>query len=245
MPTSLVPATALRQTTASASTSRWEAEYASFTVPSHLPRTLAPRAPPRTPALRRRPRCSRRSGTGRAARPTRGSFAGLGTWIDIYDAPAYRSPGPTAAKIAARGVQDRLRRDRERPQHHRRRQPEGARALRRRAKARGIRVVAWYLPGSSSRRSTCAAHARCCPSGRRAGARSTASRSTSRRCASRAPASARARLLALSRILRSGGGRHPDRGDHLSVTRLRAPSDLVAGLPLAAGDARSSTPGSR
>jgi len=31
-------------------------------------------------------------------------FAGLGTWIDIYDAPAYRSPGPTAAKIAARGV---------------------------------------------------------------------------------------------------------------------------------------------
>ena len=74
-------------------------------------------------------------------------FAGLGTWVDIYDAPAYRAPTATAAKIAARGVRtvyvetanDRSTTDVVNPQ---------ALGLFVDAlKARGIRVVAWYLPG--------------------------------------------------------------------------------------------------
>jgi len=74
-------------------------------------------------------------------------FAGLGTWVDIYDAPAYRSPGPTAAKIAARGVRtvyvetanDRSTVDVVKPKEL----GLFVDAL----KANGIRVVAWYLPG--------------------------------------------------------------------------------------------------
>ena len=74
-------------------------------------------------------------------------FAGLGTWVDIYDSPAYKSPVPTAARIAARGVRtvyvetanDRSTTDVVNPQ---------ALGLFVDAlKARGIRVVAWYLPG--------------------------------------------------------------------------------------------------
>ncbi|MSO95447.1 MAG: hypothetical protein EXQ81_06595 [Thermoleophilia bacterium] len=74
-------------------------------------------------------------------------FAGLGTWVDIYDAPAYRSPGATAARIAAQGVRtvyvetanDRSTVDVVRP-----------RALGLfvdELHARGLRIVAWYLPG--------------------------------------------------------------------------------------------------
>ena len=74
-------------------------------------------------------------------------FAGLGTWVDIYDAPAYRYPQATAARLAARGVKtvyaetanDRSTVDVVNPI------PLGrfVDAL----QARGIRVVAWYLPG--------------------------------------------------------------------------------------------------
>ncbi|MEO5632963.1 hypothetical protein [Gaiella sp.] len=74
-------------------------------------------------------------------------FAGLGTWVDIYDSPAYRSPGPTAARIAARGVRtvyvetanDRSTVD-----------VVNAKQLGRfvdELHNRGLRVVAWYLPG--------------------------------------------------------------------------------------------------
>jgi hypothetical protein len=71
----------------------------------------------------------------------------LGTWVDIYDAPAYRSPEATAALIAARGVRtvyvetanDRSAVDVVNPK------PLGrfVDALH----ARGLRAVAWYLPG--------------------------------------------------------------------------------------------------
>ena len=74
-------------------------------------------------------------------------FAGLGTWIDIYDAPAYRSPGPTAARIAARGVRtvyvetanDRSAVDVVNPKQLGLFVDE--------LHTRGLRVVAWYLPG--------------------------------------------------------------------------------------------------
>ena len=74
-------------------------------------------------------------------------FAGLGTWVDIYDGPVYTSPETTATRIAARGVRtvyaetanDRSTVDVINPV-----------ALGRfvdALQARGIRVVAWYLPG--------------------------------------------------------------------------------------------------
>ena len=74
-------------------------------------------------------------------------FAGLGTWIDIYDAPAYRSPGPTAARIAARGVRtayvetanDRSTVDVVNPKQ--------LGVFVDELQKRGVRVVAWYLPG--------------------------------------------------------------------------------------------------
>jgi len=74
-------------------------------------------------------------------------FAGLGTWVDIYDGPAYVNPNGTAAKIAARGVKtvyvetanDRSTVDVVRPRE--------LGAFVDALKARNIRVVAWYLPG--------------------------------------------------------------------------------------------------
>lgn len=85
-------------------------------------------------------------GAQAARRADPGVFAGLGTWVDIYDAPAYRSPEATAARIAARGARtvyaetanDRSTVDVVNP-----------RALGLFVDAlqtRGIRVVAWYLP---------------------------------------------------------------------------------------------------
>jgi hypothetical protein len=74
-------------------------------------------------------------------------FGGLGTWVDIYDAPVYAAPERTAQRIAARGVKtvwaetanygaavdvvNPVRLGRFVDALH----------------ANGIRVVAWYLPG--------------------------------------------------------------------------------------------------
>ena len=74
-------------------------------------------------------------------------FAGLGTWVDIYDAPAYRSPAATASKIAARGVRtayvetanDRSTVDVVNPKQ--------LGVFVDELQKRGVRVVAWYLPG--------------------------------------------------------------------------------------------------
>jgi hypothetical protein len=74
-------------------------------------------------------------------------FGGLGTWIDIYDGPVFAAPERTAARIAARGVKavwvetanDRASADVVRPAQLGR--------LVQALQARGIRVIAWYLPG--------------------------------------------------------------------------------------------------
>ncbi len=117
-----------------------------FIVPSHVARTLAVvrrialavlaavlvLAPLRAQA---------------APRADAAVFAGLGTWVDIYDAPAFRNPEATAARIAARGVRtvyvetanDRSTVDVVNPT-----------ALGLFVDAlhlRGLRVVSWYLPG--------------------------------------------------------------------------------------------------
>jgi hypothetical protein len=77
-------------------------------------------------------------------------FAGLGTWVDIYDGAVYATPERTAQRMAARKVQtvwvetanDRAAVDVVDPV----RLGRLVDALH----ARGIRVVAWYLPGHVS-----------------------------------------------------------------------------------------------
>lgn len=74
-------------------------------------------------------------------------FAGLATWVDIYDEPVYGAPERTAQRIAGRGVKtvwvetanDRASVDVVNPA----RLARFVEALH----ARGVRVVAWYLPG--------------------------------------------------------------------------------------------------
>jgi hypothetical protein len=74
-------------------------------------------------------------------------FAGLGTWVDIYDGSVYSAPELTASRIAARGVRtvwvetanDRAAVDIVNPA----RLGRFIEALH----AQGVRVVGWYLPG--------------------------------------------------------------------------------------------------
>ncbi|HET9288662.1 MAG TPA: hypothetical protein VFO26_13995 [Gaiella sp.] len=87
---------------------------------------------------------------GRAAPDQRTAadvFQGLGTWIDIYDTKLYKTPNVTASRIAARGVRtvwietanDRSATDVV--------EPAGLGRIVDALHERGIRVVAWYLPG--------------------------------------------------------------------------------------------------
>lgn len=74
-------------------------------------------------------------------------FGGLGTWIDVYDTALYRTPDLVAGRLAARGVRtawietanDRSVADVV--------DPAGLGRLVDALHARGITVVAWYLPG--------------------------------------------------------------------------------------------------
>jgi hypothetical protein len=74
-------------------------------------------------------------------------FGGLGTWIDVYDTAFYRSPATVANRLVARGVRtawietanDRSATDVV--------DPIGLGGLVDALHARGIAVVAWYLPG--------------------------------------------------------------------------------------------------
>jgi hypothetical protein len=74
-------------------------------------------------------------------------FGGLGTWIDVYDTGLYRTPDLVAGRLAARGVRtawvetanDRSVADVV--------EPAGLGRLVDALHARGITVVAWYLPG--------------------------------------------------------------------------------------------------
>ena len=74
-------------------------------------------------------------------------FGGLGTWVDIYDGGVFRSPERSASLMAARGIETvwvetanyNARTDVVRPKELGR----FVDALH----ARGVRAVAWYLPG--------------------------------------------------------------------------------------------------
>ena len=82
-----------------------------------------------------------------SAAPSLDPYRGLGTWVNIYDDPQFAVPETTVARIAARGVRTiyletgnfRQRTDLVRPGRLSRFLDA--------AHARGIAVVAWYLPG--------------------------------------------------------------------------------------------------
>ena len=74
-------------------------------------------------------------------------FGGLGTWTDIYDGRVYAQPEATAARIAARGVKTVWA---ETANYRASADVVQAARLGRFIEAlhaRGVRVVAWYLPG--------------------------------------------------------------------------------------------------
>jgi hypothetical protein len=87
------------------------------------------------------------AGAAPARRAADDPFAGLATWVDIYDRPVYADPEGTAARIAARGVRTVFA---ETANYKATADVVGAPALGRfvdALQARGIAVVAWYLPG--------------------------------------------------------------------------------------------------
>lgn len=84
---------------------------------------------------------------GRKATADPAVFSGLGTWIDIYDGNLLRTPEQTAAKIAARGVVTAYV---ETANYKATTDVVNAPLVGRLVDAlhaRGVRVVAWYLPG--------------------------------------------------------------------------------------------------
>ena len=74
-------------------------------------------------------------------------FQGLGTWVDLYDTALYRSPDLVAGRLAARGVRTawvETANDRSVVDVV---DPAGLGRLVDALHARGVSVVAWYLPG--------------------------------------------------------------------------------------------------
>ena len=74
------------------------------------------------------------------------AYRGLGAWLDIYNARLWRQPGRVADDLAAHGVKTLYLQTtnyrRRGPFHF----PEATGRMLEAAHARGIRVVAWYLP---------------------------------------------------------------------------------------------------
>ena len=74
-------------------------------------------------------------------------FGGLGTWVDIYDGAVYAAPESTAARIAARGVKTVWAETANYGAPVDVVKPAQLGRLVEALHARGVRVVAWYLPG--------------------------------------------------------------------------------------------------
>jgi hypothetical protein len=77
-------------------------------------------------------------------------YSGLGTWIDLYQAQAWRSPDATAAEIAAHGATTLYVETGNYRQRSDLVRPAGLAGLLESAHARGLQVVAWYLPSFRS-----------------------------------------------------------------------------------------------
>jgi hypothetical protein len=74
-------------------------------------------------------------------------YKGLGTWVDIYDAHVWADPEGTVEAIAARGVRTVYLETSNYRQRVAIRRPALVARFLEEAHARGLLVVAWYLPG--------------------------------------------------------------------------------------------------
>ena len=82
-----------------------------------------------------------------AAAASIGSYRGLGTWVDLYDAKAWDDPAAAVKDMDSHGVRTLYL---ETANYHwpsTLNRPAALGALIEQAHARGIKVVAWYLPG--------------------------------------------------------------------------------------------------
>jgi len=133
-----------------------EAEPAATTAP---PATLATKAaapaitaPATTaPTGPTGPRPSVPAGAARPAAGSIESYSGLGTWVDVYDWSHYKGTTPTVGpdqvdQMAAEGVQTLYLQTAKHDTPDTISEPELLFPIIERARQRGIRVVAWYLP---------------------------------------------------------------------------------------------------
>jgi hypothetical protein len=84
---------------------------------------------------------------GAAAAPSLEPYRGLGTWVDIYDDRQLAAPEATVAAIQARGVRTIFLETANFKQRADLVRPDRLSRILDAAHARGIAVVAWYLPG--------------------------------------------------------------------------------------------------
>ena len=82
-----------------------------------------------------------------SAAPSLDPYRGLGTWVDIYDDPQFAVPETTVGRIAARGVRTIYLETGNFKQATDLVRPDRLSRFLDAAHARGIAVVAWYLPG--------------------------------------------------------------------------------------------------
>ena len=88
-----------------------------------------------------------RTGASAAEAADTSVYAGLGTWISIFGTKAYTQPAPVAAAIAARGVKTVYLETSNFSQAVDVVRPQQLGPLVDALHARGLHVVAWYLPG--------------------------------------------------------------------------------------------------
>ena len=74
-------------------------------------------------------------------------YGGLGTWVDIYDQPVWKNPGPALRAMKARGARTLYLETSNYRQTTDVVRPTGAGRILDAAHALGLKVVAWYLPG--------------------------------------------------------------------------------------------------
>ena len=82
-----------------------------------------------------------------AGRASINAYRGLGAWVDIYDAAAWRNPGKVVARLADRGVRTLYLETNNYHSPGRIRYPKATGKFIDAAHARGLDIVAWYLPG--------------------------------------------------------------------------------------------------
>ena len=86
------------------------------------------------------------SASSATAAPDPSAYAGLGTWIDVYDPVAWSAPDATAAAVRARGVRTLYLQTSNSNRSADIVRPAQLARLVDAAHARGLSVVAWYLP---------------------------------------------------------------------------------------------------